>query len=850
MRPVKKILLTLTVFLVACAAAQAVPASREKFKVTQPDGSVILLQNHGDDFYHWTTDEMGHTVEKGADGFYRVSFVSQGVHHSRYNMARARAPYRALWSSYDHPNTINFGDRKVLCFLVEFAPEDPEHPDEHDHFVLENPNEHFTKMLNQSGYNYNGAIGSVRDYFLDNSIDENNQPQYRPQFDVYGPVTLSHPSSYYDSKGVNLAVMEAYSRLFYDIPDVDSYDTDNDGAIDMVLVYCAGYNQAEGGPASTIWPHQSSTTSYYGWMGTKRFNRYFCTSELRGNTGAVGAGIGPTCHEFSHALGLPDMYDANYGTFGFADFTTDTFDLMADGSYNDESRRPPYLSAFERNMLGWMPAPDKIETAGNYVLEGVQNRQAYRIDSRVPGEYFFIECRNGEKWDAGIHVSGMVAYHIDKSDRIVGDGTTAAYLWENTNSINAYGNHPCYVLVPSALPAYEDIGPTFLYYPSGLVFPGRESVTVLEPEDWDGHSSGVKLTDIAFDGTKVTFGATMTVGKLVDGYVKDYYGNPLPGAQVVLSRSVYRRIAAPGLLSTDLSTTTDNDGYYCLELEPNNTDFSIVTAQKDGYFPLSVNLSTTERFSRQDFVLMIQGMQLPATLKKYQYSSMRMDSFEEDTAVGMCYTSAELSEMGVEGATLCDVTFSSFTGMSNGMKVYVVVDFDDEIVLRKDVTSEYEGGRIITIDLSDEHIVIPEGKDVYIGYGITGATNAVFMYQVAEDNGGAKVSVDFLTNTNWETAYSEWGPIAFPISANLSVPVKETFATHGVSYIRIKDGVPQVVPASTKTVYATQWYLDGTPLPGDPTPISELTTGPHTYMARLSFYDGTSERVYYDVTVE
>ncbi|MBO4475277.1 MAG: hypothetical protein J5737_00945 [Bacteroidales bacterium] len=56
-----------------------------------------------------------------------------------------------------------------------------------------------------------------------------------------------------------------------------------------------------------------------------------------------------------------------------------------------------------------------------------------------------------------------------------------------------------------------------------------------------------------------------------------------------------------------------------------------------------------------------------------------------------------------------------------------------------------------------------------------------------------------------------------------------------------------MLAAAGKTLRSTSWYLDGVPVEGSPAAVSSLSPGPHTYMARLQFYDGTSERVYYDV---
>ena len=40
-------------------------------KMRQPDGSTVLIRRHGDEWGHWSTDDKGRVVEKGADGFYR-----------------------------------------------------------------------------------------------------------------------------------------------------------------------------------------------------------------------------------------------------------------------------------------------------------------------------------------------------------------------------------------------------------------------------------------------------------------------------------------------------------------------------------------------------------------------------------------------------------------------------------------------------------------------------------------------------------------------------------------------------------------------------------------------------------
>lgn len=826
----KKILLTLTTLFVALSFVWAVPADPTPYKYTQPDGSVIVLRNHGDEFFHWTTDMSGTIVEKGADGFYRPS--SKSFSAMAAEGTRRRAQQNRIWSSYEEQRATNFGDKHVLCIIANFTDST---------FVVENPNEHFSNMLNQSGYSFNGAIGSVRDYYLDNSDN-----QYRPTFDVFGPVNLTHSSKYYDDNGVPLAIMEAYDQLALEIGDLGKYST-NGSDIDMVLFYYPGHNQAEGAGKESIWPHQG--TGDYGKMGGKNLVRYFCTSELRGNRGNEPAAIGTTCHEFAHSLGLPDFYDTDYEENGQAPWTTDVFDLMSSGSYNDNGRKPPYLSVMEKNMLGWSPYPAVISNPGNYVLNAVQTGNAsknegFRIDTSNEGEYFIFECRNGYKWDS-VLPTGLLVYHVDKSQNIVVGGNTASYLWEETNSINAFGSHPCYRLIPTtASPASY----------SQFVFPGSNDVRVYQPVTWDGNSLGAIFSNITYDGTKVTFNTALTTNRTVFGVVKDTDGNPLKDVQVSLTSSTTPFAAAPSLVDGSVITTTDADGYYTLEIESSESAYQILNFQKNGYVSLSLNVTIESLYTREDATLFRQGEGPEADLYKFDDNlDLRILSLGSDPmAVGMRYTAAELAGMGAVGATLKTISFNSYA--SGGESVYVVVDIEGGPSFRRVVTDMYHQFEWITVNVSGEGLVIPEGKDIFIGYGLTDInTNYPFLYYGNKDtdDGGFYACVDFLHNSEWEgveLSGPQYG--GFLISATIKTTTDVTFSTLGVSYIQEEGGVPTLKLAAGKSVKSVTWYLDGVSEGDTPTAIASLAAGSHTYMVRIVYYDGSAERVYYDKDVE
>ena len=187
--------------------------------------------------------------------------------------------------------------------------------------------------------------------------------------------------------------------------------------------------------------------------------------------------------------------------------------------------------------------------------------------------------------------------------------------------------------------------------------------------------------------------------------------------------------------------------------------------------------------------------------------------------------------------------------------VYLVIDIGGESVLRTKVTDQYMSGYFITFDISDEHIAIPEGKDVFIGYGLTNVSasedyNFAMYGPVSTSNGGGYYLTDFLKSTSWLEAHYSSGYFNFAVSAVLSRVAEVDFATHGVSYVKLVDGVPQAVSAAGKTVKSVTWYVDEVAVNGNPPAVSTLSSGAHTYKAVLQHYDGTSERVYYDVVKE
>ena len=342
------VLTAAALFLLCPVRLHAIPALPVRQHLMLDDGTQVTARLVGDEHYHyWLTDD-GRVLTSAADGVYSVSPLTTHEAQQQHRQAMRRAN-RARRVSGER----NLAPRG-LVILVNFSDLSFRTPD---------ARQEFDNMLNLEGYVNNGATGSVRDYFAAQSYG-----QYVPQFDVVGPYTLTNSMSYYggntNGRDANASEMigEACSIAYQEGVDFSLYDSDYDGYVDFIYVFYAGYGEASGGGENTIWPHASWLNGYM--FNGKRIGSYACGCELRGNTGGQMDGIGTMCHEFSHVLGLPDLYCTDYSS---DHKTPGWWDVMNTGCYLNQGRTPPCYSAYERFYLGWQ-TPVVLNQHGSYSL--------------------------------------------------------------------------------------------------------------------------------------------------------------------------------------------------------------------------------------------------------------------------------------------------------------------------------------------------------------------------------------------------------------------------------------------------------------------------------------------------
>ncbi len=504
--------------------ADAKPARPGLMTMTQPDGSTIEVRLVGDEFYHYYLSEDGYLLLEKHDGFYyggvdaagkivdsgirasspaqrgreareflmdmdmprlekaldmEAAAVSSARHKALGRTRSARAQEEASGEGFQRgpglfPGSAfpSVGNQKAIVILVEYADVK---------FELDDPHDYFYRMLNEPDFSDYGGTGSAKEYF-----EECSDNLFRPDFDLYGPVTLSRAMKYY---GGNVGGSDAHPEemvieacnLLDDTVDFSQYDRDGDGFIDNVFLFYAGRGEATGGGADTVWPHSwgittSQPTKKYVYDGVQ-LDHYACSNEWEGER---PDGVGTFVHEFSHVMGLPDLYTTAYTNA----FTPGKWSALDYGPYNNDGRTPPLYGAFERYALGWL-APAEIKEPLNATLPAIGNNIAGIIKTEKEYEFFLLENRQQTSWDKYIPGHGMLVWHVDYNISV----------WSE-NRVNNPQNHQ-YVDIEEAdnikTEATRDGDP----------FPGTAGITSFTDnttpsmKTWAGKNLDLPITEIA-----------------------------------------------------------------------------------------------------------------------------------------------------------------------------------------------------------------------------------------------------------------------------------------------------------------------------------------------------------------
>lgn len=389
----------------------AVPAKRGVWCfLSLVDGTEVKAQLVGDEFLHYYVSEDGTKyVQDEATGLYRkMTDEVTARRRSAVRRAQAQGRQKRMLRKAQANNAFQ-GTKKGLIILAEFT--NSKFKSGHDLAL-------YRRIANEVNYSDNNFRGSIKDYFKAQS-----HGQFELDFDVAGICQLQHPYAYYgknnsQKEDVKPGEMVAEACLWAHEHGINfsKYDWNGDGEVDQVFVLYAGHGEASYKDANTIWPHMYYlSASDYGKplsLDGVTVDTYACSSELNGDGNLDG--IGTFCHEFSHCMGFPDLYDTSYaGWFGMGDF-----DLMCSGSYNGDSKCPAGYSAYEKAECGWLTLKDMTNIEQETSIVGVQpmsaDGDAYIIKNKGhEDEYYILENRQKTGWDSYLPASGLMITHVD-----------------------------------------------------------------------------------------------------------------------------------------------------------------------------------------------------------------------------------------------------------------------------------------------------------------------------------------------------------------------------------------------------------------------------------------------------
>ena len=432
--------------LFTCIEISAVPAFRVKKQLMLEDGTIVTATLQGDEYYGYYITDDGKVLAPAKSGKYR--YMNEKTHANFKRVAYERMEkansFRAESMRRSAPRSTQ--ERRGLVILAQF-------PDVS--FSKIGTQEYFNRMFNEKGFTENGCLGSVSDYFYDQSYGQLNM-----QFDVVGPVTLPQPLAYYgapeegessgDSKVLDFAADACTAAK--DLVDFSKYDWDGDGKVDNVYILFAGFSEARGADPNCLWPHQWVVHDRELVIDEVRIWNYACSNELiSGGDAPVLDGIGTACHEFSHTLGLADIYN----TQGGKDFVG-KWDVMSIGSYIGkkwgDGTHPMAYSAFERWQLGWLEPKALNEVTTITEMKALEEEpEAYVLyNEGNTNEYYLLENRQLPKWGSPFDAHGLLVTHIDYDKG----------AWNN-NTVNTDIYHQRYSVVGASGEFTESIDDLF-----------------------------------------------------------------------------------------------------------------------------------------------------------------------------------------------------------------------------------------------------------------------------------------------------------------------------------------------------------------------------------------------------
>lgn len=404
---------------------QAHPVIGEILPLRQPDGGVIQVRIWGDEFYTDVESLDGYTLirdqQSGWICYARLSadgneYMSTGAPagqadpgllgvtpHLRINLASAQAKGAAVRADFERrahagpmappaprdgsPRGPTIGNVQGICLIIDFSDD-----------LGTIPPASVDNYCNQPGYTGYSNNGSVRDYFYDVSQGLLTYTSYVPS--VY--YRALNPKTYYTDPNISYGtrarelMIEALTHLEAGGLDFSKYDADDDGVIDALNCFYAGYSNSAW--ATGLWPHAWTVSFCADGVCTESYQMTDMQDSLKLST---------FCHENGHMLcGWPDLYDYDYDSCGVGRFC-----LMA---YGTTATNPCEPCAYMKYIAGWTTTNLLIVPQNNLPVPTSSGNVMYKFEHpTLANEYYLLENRQKIGRDSGLPDAGLAIWHID-----------------------------------------------------------------------------------------------------------------------------------------------------------------------------------------------------------------------------------------------------------------------------------------------------------------------------------------------------------------------------------------------------------------------------------------------------
>lgn len=296
-------------------------------------------------------------------------------------------------------STLQLSNDKLLVLCVDFSDRPAQIP---------------ISEINTRYFATGTSDKSLTTYYIENSYGT-----FTLNGEVHGWYRAPQPLSYYAANNSGfgtypqntLGLINDVLNIASSDPNINfnAIDANNDGILSYISIVHAGAEAAWTGLTSDLW------AVTYSWSGNVRFgttNKYFnklmISAEYMGSASDQQR-IGVDAHEFSHVLGVGDLYAYNGTSNGVGKWS-----LMSAGNWNDNGITPGHLDPYSKISIGF--GVPKNDAFGQLILQPNEiNNNFYLFTSTDPKQYFIIENRLRTGYDISLPWFGLLVWHVNEN---------------------------------------------------------------------------------------------------------------------------------------------------------------------------------------------------------------------------------------------------------------------------------------------------------------------------------------------------------------------------------------------------------------------------------------------------